>query len=360
MAKNKKHKGKGKHHKGVAELLQPGKTQSGKSLLRLAKAMTRLQIKPQVKAYKRLAAELRGQQAAQIGGTARLGRVLGGQLAQAYKGFDAGANQSMINAAALGQMGQGQANRIGAQQAAELKSYQTGQLGGLEESMRLRGAPGGGLAQQQLRDLVAGQQQRLAASNAANSAFAAQQGNAYTGLAQGIQQAGRLQGATAQNMLAKTIASQIGQIRLETGADIREAMGKLADVKALEGSQLIATLGQLTKDERDYILGLKATKIDQGQLALDQQEAAEAARHNRATEHQAAQDSGGGGGDGGGGGRPRHKPGARDIQSQIRGLIARHGRPRNASERADIIDAITGGYSSARVRRILNRILQNK
>jgi hypothetical protein len=121
----------------------------------------------------------------------------------------------------------------------------------------------------------------------------------------------------AQRDIRSTIASRVAQTKLEAGQDIREALGKRADARALRGSIMLKHLSELTESERDFILGQAAVKNDSKSIradarndradnALTAAQQAETARHNRATErtsrHNASHNgSGSSGGSGSGG-----------------------------------------------------------
>lgn len=258
----------------LATLLNPNSTAEGKDLLKLARALTKIEIKPQVNAYKRLVKELRGQQTADTLGLRNLGNQTATQIGGAYQGADAGAAGSTLQASAIGQMLNQQQAAAQGQAAAQQAQTQSGQLGGLQEAMALRGAPGGGQAQQALQTLVNQQAARSAAEGQASATAAAAQGANYAGLSNAQRQATAQQGATALSDTARLIASRIAENKLTTGQDIREAQGKKADVKALKGAKMLEVLSTLRESERDFLLGKAATKQDRRALKSSEQQAA--------------------------------------------------------------------------------------
>ena len=260
--------------KALAQLLQPRKSAKGKDLLKLARALTKLEIKPEVKSYQRLAKELRGQSAADTLGMRRLGQDVSEHIGGAYRGFDRGAQQGVANAAAVGAVLDQQVRGLGQQAAQEQQTAQTGQLGGLQEAMALRGAPGGGQAQAALQNLVGQQAARRAQESQAAGTAAAAQGGNYTGLANAMRTATAAQGTTALSDTQRTIAARIAENKLASSADIREAMGKKADVKALRGETMLKNLGEARETERDWILGRAATRQDKAELASSNRQAA--------------------------------------------------------------------------------------
>lgn len=265
------HQGSGGHQGGggggghdvasrLASALNPRQVASGDDLTRLAHALTRAEVKPQIRAYKRLRRELIGQQAADQLGLQRLGNVAERHISSAYSGFDQGAQGATTRAAAIGQMLNDQTGQLGQQAADQQTASATGELGGLSEAMSLRGAPGGGQAQQALQDMVNAQAGRVASDNQASGQFAATIGANYAGMGEGIREAGALQGTTALSDTARQIAARQAESRLTSGQDIREASGKLADVRALRGETLLKNLTDLREQERSYLLGRAATR----------------------------------------------------------------------------------------------------
>jgi hypothetical protein len=277
-------KKKGKKGPGLGSLLDPKKTASGKQLRRLAKALSKLETRPQAKAYGRLAKELKGQQAADTLGLRRLGAQTQRSIGQAANAFDVGAQGATGRQAAIGQMLQENLAQAGTRAGEEQRQVQTGALGGLQEGMALRGAPGGGQAQQALADMVSQQAARRAAESQATQGYAASQGAAWSGLQEGMRTTGAMSAQAARQGAARDIASRIAETRLQAGQDIREALGKKADVKALRGATMLEKLVGLRESERDYSLGRAATN-------LDRRAQAETARHNRASEATAAKNA---------------------------------------------------------------------
>lgn len=268
--------------RALKSLLNPNEVHSGKDLMNVARSLTRLDLKPQQKAYQRLIKEIRGQSTADTLGLQNLGKDASGKVAGAYLGADKGAAQAQLNSAALGGMLNNQVAGINQQATADQQATQTGELGGHMEAMALRGAPGGGQAQQQLQALVEQQAGRTAAESQAGGNFAAALGANYTGLSGGMRQAGQLQGAERQGDIAQSIASRIAEQKLGAGQDIREALGKLAETRALKGDTLTKYLTEAIERERDFSLGKKAVQTDRMGIHSDER----IAEQNRQAENQ--------------------------------------------------------------------------
>jgi hypothetical protein len=281
-------KNKKKRNQGLGGLSDVTSVATGKDLVKLARAMARAEIKPQVRAYRRLIKELKGQQAADTIGLERLGAGVQKDIQGAANAFDTGAQGATARTQAVGGILQSQLAQQGAAAAQEQQTAQTGVLGGLQENMALQGAPQGGAAQAALADLVAQQGARTAAETQASGQFASSQQGSYGGLVEGMRAAGGMQAATARRDASKDIASRIAEMRLQSGQDIREAAGKKADIKATKGDVMLTKLAELRGQERDYDLGRRATATDRrGQTlgaAADAAALAETQRHNQTSE----------------------------------------------------------------------------
>ena len=324
---------------------------SGADLVKLARAMAKVEIKPQVRAYARLVKELKGQQAMDTIGLERLGQRTQADIQGAANAYDVGAQAATSRTQAVGNALQAQLAQQGKAAAAEQQTAQTGALGGLQDAMSLQGAPQGGQAQAALSGLVSQQAARRAAETQAAGQFATSQQGSYGGLLEGMRTSGGLQASTARQSVGRDIASRIAETRLQSGQDIREALGKKADIKALKGATMLEKLAQLRGEERDYDLGRRATAVDRrGQTlsaASDAASLAETAAHNDAMEAAAAQnadaattnaqanleDNGSGGGHEG---RQDRRQEARKIANYVRDAINQFGLPseRNHPDRA--------------------------
>lgn len=286
---------KHKRHGGGGALYNPRQVLSGGGLRRGARALTRLTIKPQTGAYRRLSAELRGEQGAEALGLAHLGQRTTGTVSDTYRNLAQSQAEEIARQSALGGLlQQNVGSNVQASQAA-LQGQQGGELGSYLQSAALRGAPGGGVAQQQLAALVAAQSQRQAGDSVAQQNFAASQAGSFSGLQAGMASASQMQGATAQADIQRDTANRIAESDLKYGQDIREAQGKLAEAKALKGSTQVQNLTTLREQERNYLLGKAATRQRAQAAKLGAQtsaaQLAEAHRHNVAGERTARQNA---------------------------------------------------------------------
>jgi hypothetical protein len=282
--------GGGGRNAGLGELADPTQTATGKDLVKLARAMAKVEIKPQVRAYRRLIKELKAQQAADTVGLQRLGQQTQSDIQGAANAYDTGAQGATARTQAVGGILQGQLAQQGQAAAAEQQTAQTGTLGGLTEGLQLQGAPQGGAAQAALAELVQQQGARRAAETQAGGQFASSQQGSYGGLLEGMRTAGALQASTSRQQSSRDIASRIAEQRLQAGQDIREAAGKKADVKATKGATILAKLAELRAGERDYILGKRATATTRRGQDITAQTAAasQAAQDARQEDAQAA------------------------------------------------------------------------
>ena len=275
MAKGKGKKGKGKHgNKGTGKLYNIVDPASGHNLEKLAKALTRAEVRPQQRAYQRLTNEIRGQSTADTLGLERLGKRTQKSLVDTATGFDKGSAAATQRQLSIGSQMQEQVARASEQAAQDLQQSQTGQLGGLQQAMALRGAPGGGAAQQQLQSLVSAQNTRQAMETQAAAAAASAQAGNYAGLSEGMRQANAMQAGAAQRDARRAISSRIAEGKLQAGADVREAQGRKADVKAQKADLFLKNLMEARGAERDYLLGRESVKTDRMSIRSSAQQAA--------------------------------------------------------------------------------------
>jgi len=247
--------------------LEAGDSLTGKQLLRGARALTALETRPEVHGYGLLAKQLHGERESEAAALGKLGSTLQGGVTSVYKNIASSEADSLARQQALG--GQLNATSAGiAQQGQQgLASMQTGQLGDLTAGLEMRGAPGGGGAQQELANAVAQQQQAQSANSQAAQQFAAQQGSSYGQLGAMLAGSAQMQGGAAVSGIGQSIIGRVGASNQKYDESIQSARQKLADAKALKGSKLVKNLLALRGEEQKYELGKAAVTSEKEKLA---------------------------------------------------------------------------------------------
>lgn len=285
-------KGGGFHPRKILGELETGKLLTGKQLRQAARAITALEVRPQVKGYARLASQLTQEREAEAKGLGKLGTQLQSGVGDVYKSIAASEAQSLATQQAMANQLTQTTAGIAQQGQQSLTAMQNTQTQGVESSLAARGAPGGGTAQQELAAAVASQQASQSANSQASQQFAAQQGastgNFLTNLASATQQ----QGGAAAGGIGQTVIGRIAKSNREYGGDIRDTLAKEAEAKASKGSLMVKNYLGLRGEEQKFKLGEQAVMSEKQKLALAKQEAAEGQKQRGIENNQWAKEFG--------------------------------------------------------------------
>lgn len=350
----------------VLSSLESGDLLSGKDLTRAARALTALEIRPQVRGYKQLASQLRSEREMEAKGLGALGTRLQGGVTDVYKNIASAEAQGLANQQALGQGLVTQSGAIAQTGAQDLRAMQGGEVGDYTKALALRGAPGGGSAQQDLANAVAAQQANQSANSQAAQQAAASQATGYSQLASGLAGSAQLQGGAAVAGIGRDILSRTAESNQKYGEGIQTALGKAGDARALKGSTFIKNLLELRGGEQKYQLGRaavrgerQANQLGKEQLAEDKRQANMSNQLGLASlalkEWEAAHP-----GAASGERRERKqkaKQEIREVRSLIPGLVATYGAPENKKMLNQFTLALNGKASAdpTLVQRVLNR-----
>lgn len=268
----------------VLKGLETGKLLDGKQMNQAARALTALELRPQLRGYKQLAAQLKRSRNEEVTGLGRLGSELQGNVGNVYGGIAGADAQGVAAQQAIAAMLNQQSGTIAAESAANLGKMQGGEVGGLTDALALRGAPVGGSAQQALSDAVAQQQTAQTNNAAAARQFAASQGAGAANLGAQMAAATQMQGGGAVAGIGRDIVGRVGETNSKYRPAIQEAVGKWADVKATKGATFSKNLLGLRGEEQKFMLGKQAVAGEKAKLGLEGEQLTEEQRHNEAEE----------------------------------------------------------------------------
>lgn len=281
----------GFHPRKVLNELETGKLLTPKQLKRAARAITALEVRPQVKGYGRLANELTNERETEAKGLGALGTQLQSGVGDVYKNIAQSEAQSLASQQALAnQLNQTTAGIV-SQGQQDLTAMQNTQTQGVADALAARGAPTGGGAQQELAAAVAAQQANQSANSQASQQFAAQQGAAGSNFLSSLAGSTQMQGGAAVGGIGQTVIGRIAKSNREYGGDIREALAKKAEAKASKGSLFAKNLLGLRGEEQKFKLGEQAVTGKKEELALSKQEAQQAKKENRQDQAQQKQEN---------------------------------------------------------------------
>lgn len=252
--------------------LETGKVLTGKQLAQGARALTALELRPQLHGYKQLANQLTQERNETNAGLGKLGTELQGNVGSVYNNIGASSAQSTGAQTAIASMLNQQAGQIAQQGSDNLTKMQTGALGDYTQALAMRGAPGGGSAQQQLTEAAAQQQAAQSANSQASQQFAAAQGASGAQLQAALGSAAQLQGGAAVGGIGRDVLGRVGESNQKYGESIQTALGKLADVKATKGATMTKNLLGLREGEQKFLLGKQAVQGEKAKLGLEGQE----------------------------------------------------------------------------------------
>lgn len=252
--------------------IETNKVLTGKDLNTAARALTALELRPQLHGYKQLANQLHTERDTEEAGFGRLGSELQGNVSDVYKNIATSEAEGLARQQSLGQMMNQQSGQIAQQGSQDLAAMQTGQLGDYTKALEMRGAPGGGSAQQELASAVAAQQASQSANSQAAQQFAGAQAASFGSLGAGLAGAGQLQGGEAVSGIGRDVLSRTAASNLKYNEGIQTALGKLADVKALKGATMVKNLLDLRGGEQKFALGQAAVRGEKSKLRAEEAE----------------------------------------------------------------------------------------
>lgn len=269
------------HPLAVLKGLETGKLLTGKDLTRGARALTALELRPQLHGYKQLANQLTRERNEETTGLGKLGSELQGNVGSVYKGIGATDAQGTAAQQAIAGMLNDQASAIAKQGSDSLAQMQGGAVGDFNKALELRGAPVGGSAQQALSDAVAQQQSAQTANAQAAQQFAASQGAGNAALSAQLAGATQMAGGAAVGGIGRDIVGRVGESNQKYDEAIQQALGKLGDVKATKGALFNKNLLGLRGEEQKFLLGKQAVQGEKASLAQQQAEAGEDAKQQQ-------------------------------------------------------------------------------
>lgn len=351
------------HPLQVLSQLDTGSVLSGKDLSRAARALTALEIRPQLHGYKQLANQLTRERNEEAQGLGKLGTELQGNVTDVYKNMGASQANSVAAQQAIASTLNQQSAGIASAASADQAKMQAGALGEYTQALQARGAPGGGSAQQQLSDAVTQQQQAQSANSQAAQQFAASQGAGYGQLQAGLAGASQLAGGAAVGGIGRSVIGRVGESNQKYGENIQTALGKLADVKATKGALYTKNLLGLREGEQKYELGKQAVQGNKAKLANEETHdraeeatnkekahasltsAAASAKNAAVAEYKAKHPNASSGEQ-----AKRVKEireGTQEVKSLIPGLVAAYGPPESKKELNQFILALNGKASAS-------------
>lgn len=284
--------------KSLSELLDPNHGLSGREMRRVSRALTRIEIRPLLKAYARQAKRYQRDQRRDLRGLERLRKTTTKQIRGSNQRVDQAMRQHQNEARTQGAQLQATIDQTARESAARMESLQTGVLGDQIKALAAQGiAPGQSASQADLSAQASNQQARQVGMDGQWQNFAgtaAMQGNLLASMSRA---SSRRAGLGALNEANRAMMDRKADTRNAYGEARREVLGKMADQKALWGPTMLKNLMTLRDSERKF-------SNEKMALALDRARFGEDVRSNRAEEaidRQKAQDgdSGGSGGSGG-------------------------------------------------------------
>lgn len=271
-----KPKGPTYHPLAVLKNLEASKVLTGKQLNQAARALTALEVRPQLRGYKQLANQLTRERNEETAGLGKLGTALQGNVGDVYKNIGAANAQGLAGQQAIAGMLNQQGAQISAQGADQLQKMQAGAVGDYTQGLAARNSPVGGSAQQALSEAVAGQQAAQTANTGAAQRFAANQGAGNVALQAQLAGAAQMQGGAAVGGIGRDIVGRVGASNQKYGENIQSALGKLAEVKATKGAAFNKNLLSLREGEQKFLLGEQATRTNKEKLAAEKEQNAAA------------------------------------------------------------------------------------
>jgi hypothetical protein len=292
-------------------LLDPGQLLTGKDLGNAANQLTRIELRPGLKALARSRGRYRRDQGRDIRGLANLSKRTDRQLKGLYERgnqvMEQGVADSRANAAALSGAMANTASGVKDDQVALQSSLLGNQINSLANQMI---QPGYSASQNALAQAAAGQTQRRQDTEGAWANLASMVGSGNIQQSQNQRESVAQRGIEDRSSSRSMLASRMADTRTAYGEAGREAAGKMADMKALWGPTRLKNLLDLRAGERTF--GNERASIIASTTEARAERAFEAQQNalNRASdEKQNTEDNAGGGSGGGGDYEPWDNPG---------------------------------------------------
>lgn len=260
--------------------MEAGKVLTPQQLARGARALTVLETRPEIHGYKQIAKQLGQERDLQSQGLENLGKRTSGNVSSVYKDIAASEAQNLARQQALGEQFNNQAKSIASEGSQSLVGMQKGVLGDEAAQQQLRGAPGGGEAQQALANAVAAQQAHQAQDAEASRNYAASQAASYNALGMGMAGATQMQGGETVGQIGRDIIGRTAESNQKFNANIQTALGKLSEAKASFGPKETKNLLALREGENKLRLGQEAVQGNKAKLGLEGQKLREEQRQN--------------------------------------------------------------------------------
>jgi hypothetical protein len=234
-------------------LLDPGQLLTGKDLGKASQQLTRIELRPGLKALARNRGRLRRDQARDIRGLTSLGKRTDKQLKGLYKRGDRvmgqGVESAQAGAAALSGSMADTASGVKDEQVALQSSVLGNQINSLANQMI---QPGYSASQNALAQTADNQQGRRADTAAAWSNLAGMVGSGNVTQAQNQRRSVAQRGIEDRSDTRYMLASRMADTRAAYGEAKRETAGKMADMKALWGPTRMKNLLDLRAGERSF------------------------------------------------------------------------------------------------------------
>jgi hypothetical protein len=281
-------------------LLDPGQLLTGKDLGNAANQLTRIELRPGLKALARARGRYRRDQGRDLRGLANLSKRTDRQLKGLYQRgnqvMEQGVADSRANAAALSGAMANTASGTTQDQVALQSSILGNQINSLADQMI---QPGYSASQNALANAAANQQQRRQDTEGAWANLASTVGSGNIQQSQNQQRSVAQRGIEDRSSSRYMLASRMADTRNAYGEAGREAAGKMADMKALWGPTRLKNLLDLRAGERSF--GNERASIIASTNQANADRAFDYAKLN-SEERQNAADNAADGGSGGSGG----------------------------------------------------------
>lgn len=249
---------------GSTELLTPEQEDTA------ARALTGLEVRPQVKGYNRNAKLFGQEKQREAKGLTALGQRNAGEVAGVYKNIAQSAAQSLATENALSGALSGQSAAIASQGAQQLGAESKAAVEPLTAQLQIRGAEGtAGTAQAQLAQAVAAQSAAQASQGTAAQQAAASQGAGYTGLLGAEALSTQARGGEAIGSIARDAANRVGESNAKFNTNIQLERGKASEAKAASGEDFVKNLLGIRGEQQKFKLGQQAVGSERAKLGLE-------------------------------------------------------------------------------------------
>lgn len=272
MAKAGNKKGKGRKKRGGA-LYDPTRLLSGKPLARIARATTRIETLPAIRAKRFQMGQSRRDQAREEKGLSNLGQRLQTQSVGVANRLGQYSQENLANQQKANELAQ---QRLAANAQAStdrLNQLQSGVLGQQISSLTAQNVGGGGATDAAIARLAAQQQGSAAASNQSwgNMAAAAAANSERQAINFGAAQ--QNEAANQQIAMARAIATRIGDAKAAGSEERRALRNELGTLKATKGATYLKNLMAFRREQQQYgnerAQTLATIQQNQQQNALD-------------------------------------------------------------------------------------------